>query len=113
MYSKNGEPREDPYEYISKDGENQYSIRALYNIQATLTYCIEFEKTNLHDDKSTRILILFATEKQLDNFCNKFNITKIEKEFERIKNIAIKNNAYIRESSVSVLYEFDGSNIKF
>lgn len=103
----------EPTVYISKDGEYEYIIAALTDLKLKYNYCINFRKINTKTEYETRLLIVFETEKQLDNFINKFNLSKIEKEFERIENIAIKNNAYIRDSSVSVLYEFDGSNIKF
>lgn len=101
------------YEYTTKDGNTTYSIIGYTNMNMNFRYSIDFRKITTKPDYATRIVILFETEKQLDNFINKFNSSKIEKEFERIKKILDENNASIINSSTGSSYSIDGSNIKF
>ena len=103
----------DPYVYLSKDSNIEYSIIALTDIGLKIDYLIRFDCTFLNQQYTKYIEIGFDTEQQLDSFIKNFNLSKIEKEFDRIVNILIKENAQIVEKTNSIKYSINGSNIKF
>lgn len=101
----------EPYTYISKDGRYEYSVVAATDINNL--YCIDLIKINIETEYMTRIQIVFDTESQIDNFINNFKLSKFEKEFDRINNIVLGNDAYIRTSNKAELIQIKGSDIKF
>ena len=103
----------EPYVCLSKDSKNEYSIVALTDMGLKIDYLIRFKCVSLESDYSTHLEIGFNTEQQLDNFIRKLNISKIEKEFDRITNILINENAQVIKQTNSIKYSINGSDIKF